>query len=305
VIAFLDAAGVPYVWFTDDNFLALRAEGEARAFYALPRMQTALAKAAAIWTSTDVLAAAHVWLHPNVSVWKPVLDPFLDAPPTAPNGPLTVVLPGGDFRLAGLAGPPLDRLRQIAEGPGLRLVVTPAGARMLRPALPRAELVELPMERSFRQHIRAWRRFSPDILLHPAGATGNAPFKTPTAAIVAAYLDAVPVVADEPAYQGWGEAEGALRLGADGAGFALAASQARQSDWRGDMRLRLARALTARFGVDDRVRRLMALVRPSPRRNAVAVAQNVLDSPGFARRQAARRLIRLARPLNDRVRPPG
>jgi hypothetical protein len=161
------------------------------------------------------------------------------------------------------------------------------------------------MERSFRQHIRAWRRFSPDILLHPAGATGNAPFKTPTAAIVAAYLDAVPVVADEPAYQGWGEAEGALRLGADGAGFALAASQARQSDWRGDMRLRLARALTARFGVDDRVRRLMALVRPSPRRNAVAVAQNVLDSPGFARRQAARRLIRLARPLNDRVRPPG
>jgi len=305
VIAFLDAAGVPYVWFTDDNFLALQAEGEAGAFYALPRMQLALAKAAAIWTSTNALAAAHVWLHPNVSVWKPALDPFLDEPPAAPIGPVTVALSGGDFRLAGLTGPPLDGLRQISEGPGLRLVVTPAGGQMLRPALPGAEIVALPIERSFRQFIRAWRRFSPDILLHPTGATANAPFKTPTAAIVAAYLGAVPVVADEPAYQGWGEAEGVLRLGADGAGLALAVSHARQTDWRADMRLRLARALTARFSAEGRVRRLMALVRPSPGRNAVAVAQNILDSPEFTRRQAARRLIRLARPLSDRVRPPG
>jgi len=236
---------------------------------------------------------------------KPALDPCLDAPPATPNGPLTVVLPGGDFRLAGLTGPPLGRLRQIAEGPGLRLVVTPAGAQMLRPALPGAEIVELPLERSFRQHIRAWRRFSPDILLHPAGATANAPFKTPTAAIVAGYLGAVPVVADEPAYQDWGEAEGVLRLGANGEGLALAASQARQADWRADMRLRLARALTARFDAEGRVRRLMALARRTPRRNVAAVAQNILDSPEFSRRQAARRLIRLARPLSDRVRPPG
>ncbi len=306
VIAFLDAAGVPYVWFTDDNFLALKAEGAARDFYALQRMQTALAKAAAVWTSTDALAAAHLWLHPHVGVWKPALDPILDdAPPAAAGGPLTVALPGGDFRLAGLAGGPLERLRRIADGPGLRLVVTPAGGRMLRPALPAAEIVELPLERSFRQHIRAWRRFSPDILLHPAGATANAPFKTPTAAIAAAYLGAVPVVADEPAYQGWGEVEGVLRLGANAEGLAGAADRVRQSEWRADMRRRLARTLAERFGAEGRVRQLMALVRPTPRRNAVAVAQNILDSPEFARRQAARRLIRLARPLNDRVRPPG
>ena len=305
VIDFLDAAGVPYVWFTDDNFLALKAEGEARAFYALPRMQRALAGAVAVWTSTDTLAAAHLWLHPHVSVWRPVLDPFLHRPPPAPSGPLTIALPGGDFRLPGLVGPPLDRLREIAEGPGLRLVVTPAGGEMLRQALPRAETVVLPLDRSFRQHIRTWRRFSPDILLHPAGVTANAPFKTPTAAIVAGYLGAVPVVADEPAYQGWGEMDGVLRLGVDGEGLALAAQQVRQFDWRADMQLRLAGALTARFGADGRVRRLMDLARPSPRRNALAVSQNILDSPQFARRQVARRLIRLARALSDRVRPPG
>jgi hypothetical protein len=239
-------------------------------------------------------------------VWKPTLDPFLDdAPPAATAGPLTVALPGGDFRLAGLAGAPLESLRRIAEGPGLRLVVTPAGTRMLRPALPAAEIVELPLERSFRQHIRGWRRFNPDILLHPAGATANAPFKTPTAAITAAYLGAVPVVADEPAYHGWGEAEGVLRLGANAEGLGVAADRVRQSEWRADMGRRLALTLKERFGAEGRVRQLMALARPTPRRNAVAVAQNILDSPEFARRQAARRLIRLARPLNDRVRPPG
>jgi hypothetical protein len=305
VIAFLDAAHVPYVWFTDDNFLALKGEGEARPFYAPLRMQVALAKAAAVWTSADTLAAAHVWLHPNVGVWKPVLDPFLQSTAPTPSGRLTVALSGGDFRLPGLAGAALDGLRQIADGPGLRLLVTPAGGRMLRPLLPTAEIIVLPMERSFRQHIRAWRRFSPDILLHPAGATANAPFKSPTAAIVAGYLGAAPVVADEPAYQGWNEAEGVLRLGANGEGLALAAARARQADWRADVGGRLAAALSARFGPEGRMRRLMEFVRPSPRKNATAVAENILESPVFARQQAARRLIHHARPLSDRIRPPG
>ena len=305
VIAFLDAARVPYVWFTDDNFLALKAEGEARPFYALPRMQAALANAVAVWTSTDALAAAHVWLHPKVDVWKPVLDPFLEWSPSVLDGPLTVALSGGDFRLPGLAGAALEGLRRIADGPGLRLLVTPAGGRMLQPLLPMAEIVVLPMERSFRQHIRAWRRFRPDILLHPLGATANAPFKSPTAAIVAGYLGAIPVVADEPAYQGWGEAEGVVRLGTSSQGLALAAARARDADWRADMGARLAAALSARFGDEGRVRRLMELVRPTPRRNATAVAENILESPMFARRQAARRLVRLARPLSDRLNPPG
>jgi len=301
-IAFLDAAGVPYVWFTDDNFQVLRAEGEASAFYALPRMRAALAKAAAVWTSTEALAAAHLWLHSNVDVWKPALDPFLRQALPGSSGPLTIALAGGDFRLSGLAGAPLDQLREI--GDGLRLVVTPAAARMLRPALPGAEIIAPPPERSFRQFIRAWRRFAPDILLHPAGATANAPFKTPTAAIVAGYLGAIPVVADEPAYAGWGEAEGVMRLGADGEGIAAAAAQVRQGERRTEMERRLTEALAARFGEDDRIARLRKLMRPTPRKKPTAVAQNILDSPAFARAQAARRIVRLARPLSDRVRPP-
>jgi len=305
VIAFLDAAGAPYVWFTDDNFPVLRTEGGSSGFYAAARMRAALARAAAVWTSTEALAAAHAWLHPNVEVWKPALDPALHRAPPTPGGPLTVALAGGDFRLPALAGAPVERLREIAGGPGLRLVVTPAAAEMLRPALPSAEIVVPPPERSFRQFVRAWRRFAPDILLHPAGATANAPFKTPTAAIVAGYLGAVPVVADEPAYQGWSEADGVLRLGAGGEGIGIAAGAARRAEWRGEMGRRLAEALASRFGVEGRMARLRALLRVTPRRDPVVVAENILDSPAFARCQAVRRIARLARPISDRVRPPG
>ncbi|MEJ0064048.1 MAG: hypothetical protein WDM85_00440 [Caulobacteraceae bacterium] len=85
----------------------------------------------------------------------------------------------------------------------------------------------------------------------------------------------------------------------------MAAARARQADWRADIGGRLVETLSARFGAEGRMRRLMELVRPSPRRNAVAVAENILESPVFARQQAARRLVHLARPLSDRVRPPG
>jgi hypothetical protein len=305
VIAFLDEAGVPYVYFTDDNFLALRAEGDAPTFYTLPRVQAAMAKAAAFWTSSEALAAARVWLHPKVDVWKPALDPMLDQAAAAPSDALTIAMPGGDFRLPGLSGAPLDALRGIADRRPLRLLVTEAGSLALRASAPAAEIVVQPQERSFRQHIRAWRRFSPDILLHPAGATANAPFKSPTAAIVAGYLGAVPVVADEPAYQGWGEAEGVLRLGAGAEGLMLAAQRARDAEWRADMGRRLSDGLAARFGAEGRARRLAGLMRPTPRRNAVAVAENIMESPEFARQQTLRRLIYIARPLSDRLRPPG
>jgi len=298
VIALLDAAEVPYVWFADDNFLALRREGGA-GFFTEARMRTALAGAVAIWASTPALAAAHVWLHPRVEVWGPALDPALDAPPPAPAGPLTIAIPGGDFRLAGLEAvmPELEAL----SAEGLRILATPAGAGRLGPALPRAEVVELPRERSFRQHVRQWRRYAPDLVLHPTGATANAPYKAPTAAILAGYLGAVPVVADEPAYEVWREADGVLRL----TDLARAAAQSRDAAWRAEMAARLAAALAERFSPAGRLARLAALARRRRlRRKFEAVAANILDAPAFSRRRVVLRMTNLTRRLRDRLRPP-
>jgi len=286
VIAFLEQVGTPFVYFTDDNFLALQAEGDAPSFYSAARMRRALEGAAEVWTSTETLAAAHRSLHPRVRVWGPVLDPVLRAPPPQPPADLlTVAVAGGDFRLTGLDGAPIAQLQAISETQDLRLVLTQGAAKALAPTLRRAEIVALPPERSFRQFIRRWRRFAPDILLHPAGATSNAPFKCPTAVIVAGYLGAVPVVAHEPAYDGWGEAEGVIGLGGDAGGLACAAASARDDGWRGDMAGRLDAALAARFNGGGReavLERVIAAAAPGQRGSA----RQVLASPGFSRRRA-------------------
>jgi len=285
VIAFLKAVGTPFVYFTDDNFLALHAEGDAPSFYSAARMRRALAGAAEVWASTETLAAAHRPLHPRVRVWGPVLDPVLRAPSPPAADMLTVALAGGDFRLAGLEGAPIAQLKAISETQDLRLVVTQGAAKALAPALERAEIVALPPERSFRQFVRRWRRFAPDVLLHPAGATSNAPFKCPTAVIVAGYLGAVPVVAEEPAYDGWGGAEGVIGLGGDAGGLAHAAASAHDGGWRGDMAGRLATALAARFNGDGRESVLEAVIAAAaPERRGSA--RQVLASPGFSRRRA-------------------
>ena len=296
VVAFLAAAGVPFVWFTDDNFLVLRAEHDAPAFYTPARMRRALARAAAGWASTERLADAHRPLHPLVTVWGPVLDPLLEDGRAPADGLLTVALPGGDFRAAGLEGEPIERLRAMAEAESIRVVATAAAARAVAPELGAAELVVMPTERSFRQFVRRWRRFGPDILLHPEGATANAPFKCPTAVIVAGYLGAAPVVADEPAYDGWGEHEGVLRLGDEAMGLIRAASGVRKEGWRADMSQRLAGALARRFGGEGRgamIRAAAAAGRETPRRGAA----QVLASAELRRRRWALRVARWLRGL--------
>ncbi|HWF78610.1 MAG TPA: hypothetical protein VN694_15710 [Caulobacteraceae bacterium] len=304
VVDFLKAAGVPFVWFTDDNFLVLRAEGDASAFFTPARMRRALTGAAALWVSTPKLAEAYRPLHPDVRVWGPVLDPLLANGGPPADGPLTVVLPGGDFRAIGLEGQPIERLGALAAAEPIRVVATAAAAKAVEQELGAAEVVVMPGERSFRQFVRRWRRFGPDILLHPEGATANAPYKCPTAVIVAGYLGAAPVVADEPAYDGWGEHEGVLRLGDDAMGLIRAASGVHKPDWRADMRARLSRALRRRFDGEGRVSMLRearsaVAASETPRRGAA----QVLASPEFRRRRRVLGLARSMRWLTDLGRP--
>jgi hypothetical protein len=299
VIAFLEAAGAPWVYFTDDNFQALAAERGAPTFFTAAHMGRALAGAAEVWASTPALAAVLAPLHPAVKVWGPVLDPALGGPSPQPGDPLTIAIAGGDFRAGGLAGAPL-RLAAIAERQPLRIIATPAIARALAPQLPTAEIVTRPNERSFRQFIQQWRRHRIDILLHPAGVTANAAYKCPTAVLTAGYLGAAPVVADEPAYQDWGEAEGVVRLGGDGEGLAAVAGRVRDPGWRDEMRGRLAVALAARFSDGGRAARLRALMRPGRGDTA-----KILASPGFTRRRAALGVAHATRRIRDLAWPPG
>jgi hypothetical protein len=299
VIDFLRAAGTPFVHFTDDNFLVMQAEDSGVGFYTAERMRAALAGAAELWTSTPAMAEAFARLHPEVRVWGPVMDRALIQPLPAPARTLTIGIPGSDFRAAGLGGLVLDELRALAAHQKLRIIATDAAADALEGVLKRTEIDRMPKERSFRQFVRQWRREGIDILLHPAaGATGNAPFKCPTAAIVASYLGAIPVVADEPAYVGWGEPEGVLRL--EDGGLTDAARGLKRRNWRAGMRERLASSLALRLGAEGRADVLRDVMGPLRAEGGVPAAA-VLASPAFGFKRAARQVIRVTRRLRDRL----
>jgi hypothetical protein len=305
VIDFLDAAGIPYVYFTDDNFLALGAESAASGFYAPVRMRRALAGALQVWASTPALASALEGLHPDVRVWGPVVDPLLSAQTRPPHGDgLTIAFAGGDFRLAGFDGPILESLRRLARIRAVRFVGTDASVRAFRPQIPDAQFITVPQERSFRQFVRRWRSYAPDILLHPRGETANAPFKCPTAVIVAGYLGAVPVVADEPAYAGWTAADGVIRLGAEACELDEAGARARDDEWRADMGCRLASAIARSFGESGRLGQLEAVLtrgEAGPR----AHAAGILSSAAFRGRRAGLGVAHATRWVRDLVRSQG
>jgi len=301
VVAFLDAIGAPYVWFTDDNFLALRSEGGASRFFSESRMRRALEGAVALWASTPALAKALAPLHERIETWGPVIDPALKPPPPR-AGPLTIALAGGDFRLPGLRAGLNDRLRALAQEAPLRLLATPAAGERLRRDIAAAEVVVLPPEPSFRQFIRAWGAFAPDILLHPAGATANAAFKCPTAAIVAHHLGAAPAVTDEPAYAGWGEAEGVSVLAADGDGLELLAQAVREPERRARLQARLALAMRQRFSGAAQTTRLqtwLASRPPAPPRDL-----RILRDPRFAARRSVLALARATRGFRQALERP-
>jgi hypothetical protein len=66
---------------------------------------------------------------------------------------------------------------------------------------------------NFDRFVSAWRKARPHILVHPPGATRNIAYKGPGVLLVALYLGAAPIVADEPAFEGIGAANGVLRVG--------------------------------------------------------------------------------------------
>jgi hypothetical protein len=302
VTELLERLGVPYVYFTDDNFQILRGEGLASRFYQPHRVRAALLGAAEVWASTAPLAEALRPLHPRVRAWEPVLDPVLAAPPSPRPGPLTIAFSGGDFRLPGFRGAPLERLRRLSRELPLRLLLTPGAARQLADELAGAEIIISPIEPSFRQFIYRWRAFGVDILLHPAGATANAPFKCPTAAITAGYLGAIPVVDDEPAYSGWHEADGLLRFGDDAQGLDDAVTAARDAARRARLGERLSASLARRFADAGRWQVLQTLAAD---RGVARPGLDILSQAGFRARRAALGIARRSRWLRDRASPRG
>ncbi len=197
--------GVPCAWFTDDDFTALRGEQPGFSFYSPQHMRAFAGHMVALIGTTPALCQNLAAYHENILHWPCVLNEALVHPQAsaANAGPSRrIAFVGGPFRYAGLRQFVLPALEHIAP------------AQLLVAAGPAAQIpgaIVLPFALNFAHFIAAWRAARPDILVHPPGQTRNLANKGPGILLTALYLGAAPIVADEPAFETLGVAQGVLR----------------------------------------------------------------------------------------------
>lgn len=254
----LDLVGVPLFWFVDDDFVSLAEDGVASfAFYQGPGFSQATPLLDGVIASTPQLAAGLGHRMPDgppVTVLPPRLAshwPIRTAPGTG------IGLIGGAFRGGELESEFLPALGQLP--PPVRIVASDN----LRPFLDTPAVEWEPFEADFLTFLHRWLQRAPAILLHPPGRTRNLPNKSNATLLVAHALSAVPIVADEPAFAGWGEEQGVLRL--EPGNWTAALNRGSDPEMAADLRRRLALALGPEHLSPPGARDLLALLDfPSP-----------------------------------------
>lgn len=220
----LGELGTPVLWFTDDDFIALGGETASLGHYRAETVRRFAQRLAGIVTTSAPLAAALSPYHASIAVLPLAADPALLARrPATPSERAAII--GGGFRAKALT----EVVAPAATAEGVPLIL-PAGL----PRAPHAAL-RLPFDGDFAQFIFRWQAEAPFALLHPHGDSGNIGNKSRGTLLVAAYLGAVPIVADEPAYQGLGEGQGVLSAGRKAAEWRSQIARLKDAGFRGQM----------------------------------------------------------------------
>lgn len=134
----------------------------------------------------------------------------------------------------------LEPLRQSLYDVGVSLVTTKAND-------------------DFKGFVRQYQGFNIDIVLHPPGETKNIKYKTANALLVSHYLGAVPIIANEPAYRGISDNDGAMVT--DGSILRVndAMRKLRDGNTRSAYLEKLSKFCTDRFSPEENIRTLRTI----------------------------------------------
>ena len=211
----LRRAGIPIVWFVDDDLVALGREEPAFRNYTPSSVRGFARNCMALVATTPSLARTLARVHSTIVLWPSVRDDaFMPAGPSKAAEKLHIGAFGGGFRSASLQGHVLPALAQLQHTRPTRLF---AVTNLLSGAS--AGAATLPFEPDFRRFIPAWQALGLHVLVHAYGISGNIANKSSSSLLVSWYLGAVPIVGDEPAYVAVGEAEGVLKAAPDPASW--------------------------------------------------------------------------------------
>jgi glycosyltransferase involved in cell wall biosynthesis len=249
-----EALRIPVYYLIDDNWFVIQQELNHPSLKGFSRRSTidVIRRLAGLIVTSEPLReyARERALNDSVLLLQPVLDshlrPTVEQPP---RGSLTIAVPGGPFRNAHFRKVIAPGLNGLPADIALELLVRDADKRLRRVVEPRIQITSAGFFRSFSEFVRRWRRFGPDVLVHPRGQTLNIDYKSPNAILVAHLLGAVPVVADERAYAALGEEQGVVKVRVDTAEAwrDAVASLVDPDRWQ-RLRSRLAAYCEARFG---------------------------------------------------------
>lgn len=282
LVGLLRRVGVPVYWFVDDDLTALAEDGfRGFGFYGGPDFAAGVGQFDGVIASTPQLAdrldtrlVNGVGHRVPIGIRPPRISPHWPAAQAEGDG---IGLIGGSFRGAALRDELLPAL-QAAPRP-LRVIASDN----LRPFLGSLSVAWEPFEPDFLTFLHRWIRQAPAMIVHPPGKTSNLPNKSIATILVAHSLGAVPIVADEPAFAGWGTDQGVLRL--EPGNWAKALRQAADRGMARDLRARLATALAPMHLAPPVADDLLCLI-GQPRPVDPLLAQDRLNralaDPGFA-----------------------
>ena len=266
----LQAAGVPVVWFTDDDLIALGREEAAFADCTERRVRRFLRHCEAVIVTSEPLTAVMAQWHRRVVLWPCVYNASLDGiARTARSDAMCVGAFGGGFRREAFRTQVLPALAQWSRAEPVQVF---AAAGLAGEG--DVGVVTVAFEPSFLRFVQVWRDLRLRALVHPYGQTRNIANKSMASVLVASYLGAVPVLGDEPAYAGLSEAEGVLIAAPHPASWRLALERLADADEAAGLYARLRSWCRRSFHSDQ--------ARPAFARIAE------LAAPGGAAAEAAR-----------------
>jgi hypothetical protein len=245
VMEFCKNVGIPVTYFVDDNLVLLSDEDPAWSAYGKDATVSALRDVDAVIVTSEPLKQFFLTqgLHTDVHLVECVLDASrlkrlaaIRARQTVPDDRLRIGCFGGEFRAQALSTtvvPAIDAL-----GSPVTLTIRRSAA-VEDVVLAKGEVCFAELIPEFGRFLDHWARLKLDIIVHPAGNTNNIGFKTDNAALVALYIGAVPMLADEPAYEHLDASAGVEKVGGGPTEWRAALERCADAQYRAEMHRRL------------------------------------------------------------------
>jgi hypothetical protein len=257
------AKALPYYIYVDDNFFVLADEIPELIWFKSDECARLFASAAGVASTSDRLLdymRAHRFTQRTLRL-TPVLPNWLRlSKPSADDSELRIAFCGAPFRSSDFKANIEPAIASLVDN-GVRVsIIAREGTELPLLRERSVDIATPPWSISFAEFIRRWQQYRPNVVIHPKADTVNAPYKTPSIVIIAFLLGAVPVVAQEQAFEGMEQS--GTRIIQYERGWRTALTELVSANARKSAYSELGRFCTSNFGPETNKIAIAEMLRP-------------------------------------------